>query len=150
VNISEKGIAFVKSFEKFRPTPYDDGYGYETVGYGHRILRGEIWPPDGIDTARADTVLVHDLQDPMRTVNVLVRTATQQQFDALVSFVFNVGTGNFRGSTLLKLLVKGDITGAADEFLKWDKSSGQVSAGLKERRAKERLIFVQGEYLNHA
>ena len=68
---------------------------------------------------------------------------TQHQFDALVDFTFNVGCGNFRGSTLLKKLNRGDVTGAADEFPKWKYAGGKVLLGLIRRRAIEREIFLR-------
>ena len=67
---------------------------------------------------------------------------TQNQFDALVSFAFNLGTGNLRNSTLLKKLNKDDFENAANEFLKWDMASGHQMAGLTRRRKAERALFL--------
>ena len=66
----------------------------------------------------------------------------QNQFDALVSLCFNIGAGNFRSSTLLRVLNAGNLMAAADQFLVWDKVAGQVSDGLVRRRAAERALFV--------
>lgn len=68
---------------------------------------------------------------------------TQHQFDALVDFTFNVGCGNFRGSTLLKKLNQGDVSGAANEFPKWQYAGGKVLAGLVRRRAAEKALFLE-------
>jgi lysozyme len=76
-------------------------------------------------------------------VNKLVTyTINQNQFDALVDFSFNLGLGNLGSSTLLKKLNAGDIKGAAEEFLRWDKAGGKVLAGLTKRRKAERDLFL--------
>lgn len=71
---------------------------------------------------------------------------TQDEFDALVDFAFNLGIGALAGSTLLKKLNAGDIEGAADEFLKWDHAGGKVLAGLTKRRQGERALFLLGAH----
>ncbi|KQD16250.1 lysozyme [Acinetobacter baumannii] len=68
---------------------------------------------------------------------------TQNQFDALVSLAYNIGSGAFKGSTLLKLLNKGDYKGAADQFLVWNKAGGKVMKGLVRRREAERALFLK-------
>jgi lysozyme len=69
------------------------------------------------------------------------RPLNQNQWDALVSFVYNVGAGNFISSTMLKLLNQGDYKGAAGEFPKWVHTNGQINPGLVRRRAAERALF---------
>ncbi|MNQ87056.1 Lysozyme RrrD [compost metagenome] len=67
---------------------------------------------------------------------------TQEQFDALVSFTYNLGINALKGSTLLRKLNSGDYEGAADEFLKWNKAGGKILSGLTRRREAERMLFL--------
>ena len=86
--------------------------------------------------------LAEDIQSAVGSVNRRVKTTlTQSEFDAVCDFVFNVGVGNFAGSTMLKLLNKGDYAGAAGEFDRWDIAGGNVVAGLLRRREAEREEF---------
>ena len=79
-----------------------------------------------------------------KTVNDLVKVPlTQNQFDALVSLTYNIGTGAFEKSTLLKKLNTGDYQGAADQFTVWNKGGGKVLQGLVNRRAKEKEVFLR-------
>ena len=152
--ISPKGLSFLKSWEELRLNIYHgkaDAPGVFTIGWGHKVLRGEVYPPDGIDEAWADKILLHDLQDPTGTVNTLVHVPlTQNEADALIDFTFNEGQGNFRKSTLLRLLNRGDLAGAGQQFLVWDKADGKEVEGLSDRRQKEKDIFENGIYVNHA
>jgi lysozyme len=92
--------------------------------------------------AQADTWLNEDLIFSEYSVNALVTVAlTQDEFDSLVDFVFNLGRGNFAHSTLLRLLNSGNYTGAANEFDKWDYVAGKQCAGLLRRREAERQEF---------
>jgi lysozyme len=157
LTLSDKGIAFIKSFEKFSPVVYLDQAGLPSIGYGHKVLTGEIWPTEGIDEDRATQVFVYDLGDPQRAVRTLVRADIQQQhFDALTSLVFNIGSGSFRGSTVLDQLNRGNFTGAGNAIIMWNKvhdpKTNQlvVSAGLDARRKAERDIFLNGIYTNHS
>src|SRR5271166_2338336 len=133
---SKEGIELTKSFESCRLVTYRDIKGILTIGWGHtgpEVVEGLVWTQN-----QADTQLVMDLQHAVNTVNRLVTAPLSQgEFDALVDFVFNVGSGNFAGSTLLRLLNAGDVAGAAEEFAKWDHASGQVVAGLLRRREAE-------------
>lgn len=111
-----------------------------TVGYGHThgVYQGMV-----ITEQQAEQFLHEDVKWAEDAVNQYVHVnLTQNQFDALVSFVFNVGTGNFSNSTLLKLLNKGDYKGAADQFLRWNKQKGVVLNGLTTRRKNERALFL--------
>jgi lysozyme len=120
----------------------DPGTGGEpwTIGVGHT---GGVKPGDRITKDQAIDFLAADLQSAEKAVAGAVKVPlSQNEFDALVSFVFNVGAGAFRSSTLLKLLNVGDRRGAADQFLRWDKAGGRVMAGLTRRRADERKWFL--------
>ena len=138
---SKKGLALTEGFESCRLTAYQDVKGVWTIGYGHtgpEVVAGLVWTQD-----QADTALVCDTQHAVNTVNRLVTAPmTQGVFDSLVDFVFNVGSGNFAGSTLLKLLNSGDTESAAQQFERWDYAGGVQIAGLLRRREAEANEFT--------
>lgn len=110
-----------------------------TIGYGHTrgVREGETCTPE-----QAAAWLQNDVAGAVITVCHMVDVSlTQGQFDALVSLVFNIGSGNFQGSTLLRKLNAKDYSGAADEFLKWNHQAGRVLDGLTKRREAERQRF---------
>jgi len=151
LSLSLEGLSFIESWEKFRDKVYQDSAGLDTIGFGHKCLKGEIWPVAGIDIERARKVLLTDLQDPSRAVRILVHVPIEQHhFDALVSFTFNLGQGSLRISTLLKKINASGIKAAAEEFERWDHAGGQESNGLLVRRKAEKEIFLNGVYVNHA
>lgn len=136
------GLSLVKSFEGLRLTKYQDVVGKWTIGYGHLILPSESFPAP-ITESQAEALLRKDLSISEAGVSNLVKVPiNQNQFDALVSFTFNLGVGNLQNSTLLKKLNAGDKQGAADEFLRWNKAGGKEVAGLTRRRAAERSLFL--------
>lgn len=145
---SPEGIALIKKFEGCRLTAYPDpGTGGVpwTIGYGwtHPVDGKPVRPGMTIDQATADRLLKIGLVSYENYVLKLVRVKlTQGQFDALVSFAYNVGSRALSTSTLLKKLNAGDIKGAADEFLRWDKAGGKVMPGLTNRRKAERDVFL--------
>lgn len=142
MNTSQAGIDAVKDYEGVRLKAYDDGVGVWTIGVGHTagVKRGDVITMDQVDE-----FLRADLEDAEQAVNArVVAPLSQGQFDALVSFVFNVGAGAFIASTLLKKLNARDYDGAADEFLRWNKAGGRVMAGLTKRRISERMMFLTG------
>ena len=137
---SEEGVDFIKQWETLQLKAYDDGYGYLTIGYGH--TGPDVHEDMIIDEEGAECLLEDDLYEAEKAVNNYVDVELQQhEFDALVSFVFNIGAGNFSNSTLLKLLNNDDRHGAALQFSRWNKSSGQVSNGLIRRRKAEQRLF---------
>ena len=139
MNIGPQGLALIKSFEGLRLTAYLDSVGVPTIGYGH--TKG-VRMGDTCTQAQADAWLAEDVRDAEACVNSAVTVPmTQAEFDALVSFTFNLGCGNLRKSTLLRLLNEGDRHGATVEFRKWDKAGGQVLAGLTRRRDAESRLF---------
>ena len=142
---SEKGIALIKQFEGCRLTAYQDSVGVWTIGYG--------WtkPVDGkpiragmtIKQETAERLLKTGLVSYENDVSRLVKVdLTQGQFDALVSFTYNLGARSLSTSTLLRKLNAGDYAGAADEFLRWNKAGGKVLNGLTRRREAERALFL--------
>lgn len=141
--LSDAGLQLIKDCEGCRLTPYRDSVGVWTDGYGntHGVVPGG--PPIG--RAKADADLARNLAGAGADVSRLATVAlTQGQFDALVSFVFNLGAGALGGSTLLRKLNAGDPAGAAAEFGKWVHAGNEILPGLVTRRAKERALF-EGE-----
>ena len=113
--------------------------GVPTIGYGHT---GGVSMGDVITEKKADELLKKDLRSAEYAVNKYVNVdLNQNQFDALVSFVFNLGAGNFKSSTLLRKLNFSDYDGAASEFKRWNKAGGRVLAGLTKRRLAEEKLF---------
>lgn len=140
---SAAGRRLIKEFEGEKLTAYICPAGVLTIGVGH--TGADVKPGKTITADESDKLLQSDLQTAEQAVTRMAKVAvTQNQFDALVSFVFNVGPGAFRSSTLLRLLNAGDYYGAADEFPKWNKGGGKVLPGLTKRRAAERAMFLRG------
>jgi lysozyme len=134
------GLTFTEKEEGCSLMPYQDSVGVWTEGYGH--TGADVVPGIAITQAQADTLLAQDIQAAVDAVNRLVDIQlTQEEFDALVDFVYNLGIGAFAESTLLKLVNKSDFVQAADEFEKWDHAGGVVLAGLMQRRLAEREMF---------
>lgn len=114
-----------------------------TVGWGH--TGPDVYEGLVVTLGEAEVLLERDLRASESAINYSVKVMlNQNQFDALVSLVFNIGAGAFKSSTLLKLLNAGDFKGAADQFLRWNKSKGKVLGGLVTRRKKERELFLGG------
>lgn len=147
---SQRGVDLIKEFEGLRLTAYYDAVGVLTIGYGHTNRsasadRYPVYPGQTITAAKAEEILKADLVVFEDAVNRNVTyPINQNQFDALVSFTFNVGEGNLRSSTLLKKLNSGDIMGAANEFERWVYAGGQVYPGLVRRREAEKALFLEG------
>jgi len=142
--VSTAGINLICSFEGLRLNAYDDGVGVWTIGFGTTIY------PNGIKVKKGDTCteaqakayMAHDLKKFESAVNSAVTVPiNQNQFDALVSLAYNIGTSGFKNSTLVKKLNAGDIRGAAAQFDVWNKGGGKVMQGLVNRRAVERKLF---------
>lgn len=138
--ISDAGLDLIKSHEGLRLNAYLCPAGVLTIGYGHTAT---TQTGQQITEAQAEALLRQDVQWAEAAVrrNVTV-PLTQSQFDALVSFVFNIGEPAFRRSTLLRLLNDGQRAAAADEFARWNKAGNRVLAGLTRRRADEQQLFL--------
>jgi lysozyme len=137
---SPKGIALIKDFEGLRLGAYLCSAGVLTIGYGHT---GGVKEGDLITEQKAEQLLQDDLKKFENGVLRLVRVPlTQNQFDALVSFAFNLGVGNLGKSTLLKMLNDRDYKGAAGQFIRWNKAAGKELAGLTRRRLAESALFL--------
>ena len=139
MNITDEGLALIKKFEGFESTPYEDAGDRLTIGWGHLIRPGETFA--SITQAQADQLLQDDLADDEEAVSRIISVPlNENQFSALVSFTFNVGAGNFRGSDLRAFVNQQAWQQAADEFPKWCHSNGRELAGLVARRSAERCF----------
>lgn len=140
-NISQKGIDFIKEKEGFSHTRYLDASGKAHIGYGHLLKSDENFKY--VIKPYAEKLLKEDLKVTVKAINDLVnKKLTQNQFDALASFVYNVGRGAFSRSTMLKLINSGNMKGAANEFDRWIFAGGSKSQGLIARRDEEQKMFV--------
>lgn len=140
---STKGINLIKSFEGYRANAYLDAVGVPTIGYG--TTRG-VKMGQKINESQAVAFLQKDLEMFENAINRLVKVPlTQDQFDALSSFVYNLGETNFAGSTLLKVINQGRYDLAPAQFLRWNKAGGKVLNGLTRRRQAEANLFSTGK-----
>lgn len=150
MQISSSGMEFIKSFEGYFENSYDDGVGVWTIGWGSiRDINGEpVKKGLKIDKTTATKLFKRDLGLFEDAVNRLVTVPlNQNQYDALVSFTYNVGVGALTGSTLLKKLNVGDYVGASEAFLSWNKArvNGKLVEikGLTRRRLAEKALFLK-------
>ena len=143
--VSNKGVDLICEFEGKRLVAYDDGVGVWTIGFG------TIKYPNGVRVKKGDTCTLdqakeymrHDLIEFEHTVNSSVKVPlNQNQFDALVSLAYNIGSSAFKSSTLVKKLNSGDYQGAADQFNVWINAGGKRMQGLVNRRDREKLLFL--------
>jgi lysozyme len=145
MKLSARGLALIADFEGFVGHGYNDAGRHCTIGYGHLLHHGRCSRAElarTISRSAAKALLDRDAERFERSVDRLVRVPlTQGQFDALVSFAFNVGEGALAGSTLLKKLNLRDYDGAAEEFDRWIRSNGRVLPGLVRRRNAEEALF---------
>lgn len=145
--INAEGLDLIRRWEGFSPTVYRDPVGVPTIGYGStwdgegkRITMDQ--PP--IDEATATEWLMREVREAAEHVHRLVTVRlTSNQNAALVSFIYNLGVGNFGRSTMLKYLNEGEYQKAADEFPKWRLAGGRVLEGLVRRREAERALFLK-------
>ncbi len=142
---SQNGINLIKRFEGLELESYQDIAGIWTIGYGH--TGREVGPDQHISENEAEALLRHDLISREKAVSRLTRVALNQfEFDALVSFVYNVGVGAYERSTARKRLNKGDREGAADALTWFNKATVngvlRPVTGLTRRRAAERSLFL--------
>lgn len=142
MNYGQNGLNLTKSFEGCELNAYQDSAGVWSIGYGHtgpEVASGLAWTQ-----AQADEALIADTAWAVSVVNKLVTCQiNQNQFDALVDFTYNCGSGNFRGSTLLRMVNAGNFAAAAAQFNLWVHAGGQVVDGLVRRRLAERYLFEE-------
>lgn len=141
---SSEGIALLHHFESCRLVAYPDPGSKDgrpwTIGWGHtgpEVKKGLVWTQ-----AQADAAFVRDLEATESLVSQMAPNASQAEFDAMVSFAYNLGATALRNSTLMKLYKAGDKRGAAEQFLRWNKNDGVIMYGLTKRRTAERSMFL--------
>jgi lysozyme len=163
--IDERAVAIIQKYESLHDgdlveiglQPKMDPVGIWTGGWGRALrdpetgafLCGEAHRRDayrlchGLDEAKAEKWLVEDLAEVIDDVTAVLKVSlSEPEFGALVSFTYNVGIGNLKGSTLLRLLNQEKLRPAADELPKWVRAGGRVMRGLVSRRAAERALFL--------
>lgn len=140
---SQRGLDFIAEHEGCVLAAYPDpGSGNEpwTIGIGHT---GGVKPGDTCTMAQALHWLAEDVGEAESAIGRLVKVdLTQDQFDALVSLIFNIGARNFANSTLLKMVNAGNFDGAELQFQRWNMASNKVMAGLTKRRLAEAELFA--------
>ena len=144
---SSNGTSLIREFEGFVASAYLCPAGVWTIGIGTTVYPNGTKVKQGGKCTQEQALeyLQHDLKSFEKTVNDSVKVPlSQNQFDALVSLSYNIGSGAFKNSTLLKKLNAKDYAGAADQFLVWNKGGGKVMQGLVKRRARERELFLKG------
>lgn len=146
MEISNNGIKLIKQFEGLSLKPYLDVVNIPTIGFG------STYYPDGKKVTLQDKEITEEKafkileyianKDFGNNINKVVKVGlNQNQFDALVSFAYNIGNGNFNSSTLLRWLNQGNYKEASMQLLRWDKSKGIVLNGLTKRRKSEKALF---------
>jgi lysozyme len=148
VKVNAAGLDLIKSFEGLRLKAYKCSAGVDTIGYGHTSAAGAPVVKAGmtITAAEAEKILARDLGKYEQAVDKVVTVKpTPNQFSAMVSLCYNIGPGNFAGSSVVRRLNAGDVKGAAEAFLLWNKVHGRALAGLTRRREAERKLFLTPE-----
>ena len=141
---SGEGIALIKKFEGCELNAYQCSADVWTIGYGHTrgVSEGDTCTKDD-----AEKILIDDLVEFEGYVNDLVDTElTQNQFDALVAWTFNLGPTNLKSSTLLTRLNSGDLDDVPHQIKRWNKAGGKVLDGLVRRREAEALLWLKEEW----
>jgi lysozyme len=139
MNISQEGISLIKKFEGCELEAYKCAAGVWTIGYGHTK---DVKEGDSILKEDAESMLVHELQKYCNDVDIAVKVDLKQnEFDALVSWTYNLGLTNLNSSTMLKVLNEGKHNEVPAQMKRWNKASGQVKQGLVRRREAEALMF---------
>ena len=137
---SKTGLDLIKHFEGCELYAYNCPAGVWTIGYGH--TKG-VEPGMQITEQDAEDMLKEELIEYESYINDLVTVGlNQNQFDAMVSWVYNLGAGNLKASTLLKVLNAGDYAGVPEQMLRWNKAGGKVLEGLTRRRQAEADLFA--------
>ena len=141
-HVTQNGIDLVKHFEGFRSRVYLCAGGYPTIGYGHIIRSGEDFSL-GISKEQAEILLARDLESSERAVLRLTKVPLSDgQFDALVSFVFNLGSGCYQRSTLRKKVNREEHLDASNTFWMYRRAGGKIQKGLVLRREEERKLYL--------
>jgi len=140
--VSAEGVDFIKRWEGLSLEAYQDGGGVWTIGYGHTA---GVQKDDRITESDAEDFLLDDISWAEKAINKLVNTnLSQKQFDAIVSFVYNLGTTNFKASTLLRRLNSGDFLEVPEQICRWNHDGSNMVLGLSRRRVAEAQRFLDG------
>lgn len=148
IKTGKAGIDLIKEFEGFRSKPYLDAVGVPTIGYGatHYADGRKVKMTDKPITEAEASILLQDMlkQYEKAVLDNVTSKINQNQFDALVSFTYNLGVANFKKSTLLKKVNANpmDLT-ISHEFLRWNRAGGKVLAGLTRRRKAEAELYFK-------
>ena len=141
MHASQTAIAIIKKYEGFQWLPYRCPAGYWTVGYGHVLALHEAHLP--ITHEQAEQLLQQDVRRAERSVNALVTVLlAQPQFDALVSFVFNLGSGAFERSALRRAVNRRAHEDVPAQLMRWVYAGGRKMVGLQRRRAEESMLYA--------
>lgn len=143
MKISNSGLSLIKRYEGCRLKAYKDSVGVWTIGWGNTShAKAGI----AITQQQAETFLKEDIVPVERVLNGIGVNFTQNQFDALCSWIFNLGTANFSSSTMRKYIVarKSDVE-ITDQLVKWHNAGGKPLTGLKRRRVTEANMFLGRE-----
>jgi len=144
MDISQEGLSLIKKFEGCELEAYRCAANVLTIGYGS--TKG-VKEGDTITQEEADNLLLHEMNEYEGYINDMVEVDLEQnQFDAMVSWVFNLGPANLKASTLLKVLNSKDYDGVPMQIKRWNKAAGQVKQGLIRRREAEALLFEGKEW----
>ena len=139
MQISEEGISLIKHFEGCGLEAYQDSVGIWTIGYG--TIKG-VKEGDQINQDEAEHLLQEEMPEYEGYINEMVNVPLEQnQFDALCSWVFNLGPNNLKSSTLLKVLNESKYDEVPEQIVRWNKAGGQVLQGLVKRRQAEANMF---------
>ena len=149
--ITPAGVSLIKSFESFRSLDYLCPAGIHTIGYGHVIRPGERFDLP-LTPEEAEELLMHDVVAAQRSVLHLISVPlSDAQYDALVSFAFNLGGGSLQRSTLRQKVNRQEDDEVPDEFMKWVRCKGRILPGLVRRRRAEAAFYAaQGVVLRRA
>jgi lysozyme len=155
MQMSDHGLSLLTQWEGFRTQVYDDGVGVATIGVGHALTAAEkaagaldiggtpVPYAGGLSSDQVQALLASDLQVYENALNdAVTATLKQNQFDALVSFCFNIGVNGFRSSSALRDLNQGSLDAVPDDLRKWDKAGGVFNQGLANRRENEVRLWL--------
>lgn len=150
MRLSPNGRRLIQEFEGFSAKAYRDADGW-SIGYGHFLGKDPALASQTISRPEADALFEQDIAKYEAAVSLTTPRATQNEFDAMTSLTYNIGTGNLRdksggfaGSTVARLHNMGDRQGAADAFRMWKKSEGKDNPTLIRRREEERRVYLEG------
>lgn len=150
--VNAEGLEYIKRWEGLHLSAYLCAGGSWTIGYGHTNAAGAPVVTKGmvIDKARAETMLQQDLRQYEAAVNAVSSTLTDNQFSALVSFAYNVGTETFNKSRIPALVKSGQLHAVPAELMRYVYAKGKKLSGLVNRRAAESGLWVKGNFVSSA